>query len=121
MQHEKTYLSHFEAAGVLITDLRENENDATALAETIGAMKRVEAIAQATLAHGCWFGRADVLTRSRHRTAKYAAGARTASCESLSNALITPAIRLAESSIVVRKLRASGSISGPADSDANCA
>jgi predicted RecB family nuclease len=64
MEHEKAYLSHLGAEGVSITDLREIENDATAAAETTAAMKRgVKAIAQATLAHGRWFGRADVLRR----------------------------------------------------------
>ena len=64
MEHEKAYLSHLEAEGISITDLREIDNDATALAETVAAMKQgVAAIAQATLANGRWFGRADVLRR----------------------------------------------------------
>ena len=44
--------------------MREIDQDGRALAETVAAMERgVEAIAQATLANGRWFGRADVLRR----------------------------------------------------------
>jgi predicted RecB family nuclease len=64
IEHEKAYLSHLEAEGVSIIDLRGIDDDSKALAETIAAMKHgVEAIAQATLASGRWFGRADVLRR----------------------------------------------------------
>ena len=64
MEHEKAYLSHLEADGIPITDLREIDNDEKALAKTIAAMQQgVAAIAQATLANGRWFGRADVLRR----------------------------------------------------------
>jgi predicted RecB family nuclease len=64
MAHEKAYLSHLEAEGVSICDLRDIDDDDRALAETVAAMERgVEAIAQATLANGRWFGRADVLRR----------------------------------------------------------
>jgi predicted RecB family nuclease len=64
MEHEKAYLSHLEAEGIPITDLREIDNDEKALAETIAAMHRgAAAIAQATLTNGRWFGRADVLRR----------------------------------------------------------
>ena len=64
MEHEKAYLDHLERQGIPITDLREIDDDSTALAETIAAMQQgVAAIAQATLANGRWFGRADVLRR----------------------------------------------------------
>lgn len=64
MEHEKAYLSHLEADGFTITDLREIDSDEKALAETIAAMQQgVPAIAQATLTNGRWFGRADVLRR----------------------------------------------------------
>jgi uncharacterized protein len=63
MEHEKAYLSHLEAEGVSICDLRDI-NVEKALAATLVAMKQgVPAIAQATLASGRWFGRADVLRR----------------------------------------------------------
>jgi predicted RecB family nuclease len=64
MEHETAYLSHLEAAGVVICDLSKIDNDSKALAETVAAMERgVSAIAQATFTDGCWFGRADVLMR----------------------------------------------------------
>src|SRR3984885_3977131 len=64
MEHEKAYLSHLEAEGIAITDLREIDNDEKALGETIAAMQQgVAAIAQATLADRRWFGRADILRR----------------------------------------------------------
>jgi predicted RecB family nuclease len=52
------------AEGVSICDLRYIDDDDKAIAETVAAMERGdEAIAQATLTNGCWFGRADVLRR----------------------------------------------------------
>ncbi len=64
MEHETAYLSHLEAQGISIFNTREIGNENEARAETIAAMKQgVEAIAQATLADGRWFGRADVLRR----------------------------------------------------------
>jgi predicted RecB family nuclease len=68
MEHEKAYLSHLEAEGVSVFDLRDIDDDDRAVAETVAAMERgVEAIAQATLSNGNWFGRADVLRRvDRH-------------------------------------------------------
>jgi predicted RecB family nuclease len=64
MEHETAYLSHLETQGISILNMREIGNDDHALAETIAAMKRgVEAIAQATLANGRWFGRADILRK----------------------------------------------------------
>jgi uncharacterized protein len=62
--HEKAYLQHLEAQGVFVADLRDIYNDERALTETRAAMERgVDAIAQATLANGRWFGRSDVLRR----------------------------------------------------------
>ena len=64
MAHENAYLKHLEAQGVSIVDLRYSDDSERALAETRAAMERgVEAIAQATLANGRWFGRSDVLRR----------------------------------------------------------
>jgi hypothetical protein len=64
MQHEKAYLNHLEAQGVSICDLRDLDDDTRAIAETVAAMEGgAEAIAQATLSNGRWFGRADVLRR----------------------------------------------------------
>ena len=64
MAHENAYLAHLEAQGVSIVNLRDTDNSERALAETRAAMERgVEAIAQATLANGRWFGRSDVLRR----------------------------------------------------------
>ena len=64
MAHEDAYLAHLQAQGVSIVNLRDTDNSERALTETRAAMARgVEAIAQATLASGRWFGRADVLRR----------------------------------------------------------
>lgn len=64
LQHEQAYLKHLEAHGSTICDLRSVHEDERALAETLSAMSRgVEIIAQATLANGRWFGRADFLRR----------------------------------------------------------
>jgi predicted RecB family nuclease len=64
MAHEEAYLAHLEAQGTSVLNLRDIGDAKPALAETRAAMERgVEAIAQATLANGRWFGRADVLCR----------------------------------------------------------
>src|SRR5262245_34233327 len=64
MAHEDAYLAHLEAQGVSVLNLRDIGDAEQALAETRAAMERgVEAIAQATLANGRWFGRSDVLRR----------------------------------------------------------
>ena len=64
MAHEDAYLAHLEAEGVSILNLRNLDDPERALAETRDAMESgVEAIAQATLANGRWFGRSDVLRR----------------------------------------------------------
>jgi predicted RecB family nuclease len=64
LAHENAYLRHLAAQGVTIVDLRDTSDDKRAVTETYAAMKRgVDAIAQATLANGRWFGRADVLRR----------------------------------------------------------
>ena len=70
MAHENAYLAHLEAQGVSILNLRDIDDSERALAETREAMESgVEAIAQATLANGRWFGRSDVLRRVE-RTSK---------------------------------------------------
>ena len=64
MAHEDAYLAHLEAQGVSVLNLRDIEDSERALAETRAAMESgVEAIAQATMANGRWFGRSDVLRR----------------------------------------------------------
>jgi predicted RecB family nuclease len=64
MAHENAYLAHLEVQGVSILNLRDIDDSERALAETREAMESgVEAIAQATLASGRWFGRSDVLRR----------------------------------------------------------
>ena len=64
MAHENAYLAHLEAQGVSVLNLRDIDDPERALAETRAAMESgVEAIAQATLANGRWFGRSDVLRR----------------------------------------------------------
>ena len=72
MAHENAYLAHLEAQGVSILNLRNIDDSERALAETREAMESgVEAIAQATLASGRWFGRSDVLRRARVPSAKF--------------------------------------------------
>jgi uncharacterized protein len=62
--HEKTYLEYLTAQGVKVVDLRDIVDDERAIVETVAAMQKgAEVIAQATLANGRWFGRADVLRR----------------------------------------------------------
>ena len=64
MAHENAYLAHLEAQGVSIFNLRDIDDDERAIAKTRAAMERgIDAIAQATLANGRWFGRSDVLRR----------------------------------------------------------
>ncbi len=63
-EHEEAYLKHLESAGLAIVNLRDADNDERAFAETSAAMEKGPAvIAQAALASGRWFGRADVLRR----------------------------------------------------------
>ena len=65
MAHENAYLEHLKAHGVSVLNLRDIEDSERALAETREAMESgIEAIAQATLANGRWFGRSDVLRRA---------------------------------------------------------
>jgi predicted RecB family nuclease len=61
----KTLISHIcRTTAYPIVNLREIEDSDRALVETRAAMQSgVEAIAQATLASGRWFGRSDVLRR----------------------------------------------------------
>ena len=64
LEHERAYLAHLERKGVAITRLPELAPPAEALAQTLDAMRSgAQAIAQATLASGRWFGRADLLLR----------------------------------------------------------
>jgi len=64
LEHERAYLAHLERTGVAITRLPELAPPAEALAQTLAAMRSgAQAIAQATLASGRWFGRADLLLR----------------------------------------------------------
>jgi uncharacterized protein len=63
-EHEAAYLTHLERSGLTVLNLRDIGDDNQAIKETRGAMARgVPVIAQATLAHGRWLGRADVLRR----------------------------------------------------------
>ena len=64
LEHEKQFLLHLEEGGTRVTSLVEREEATTALEETLAAMRAgEEAIAQATLQGGHWFGRADLLLR----------------------------------------------------------
>ena len=64
LEHERAYLAHLERRGVIITRLDEGAPAPQAIEQTLAAMRSgAEAIAQATLASGRWFGRADLLLR----------------------------------------------------------
>jgi len=64
LEHERAYLAHLERHGRRITRLDEDAGGASALERTLAAMRAgADVIAQATLADGRWFGRADVLLR----------------------------------------------------------
>jgi len=61
---EGGYLDSLRGQGLEVVDLREVRNDEHATAVTVSYLKKgVDAIAQAPLARGRWFGRADVLWR----------------------------------------------------------
>ena len=63
-EHERAYLAYLESQGRKITRLEPDEEGESALERTLAAMRSgAEVIAQATLAHGRWLGRADVLIR----------------------------------------------------------
>lgn len=64
LAHENSYLRHLQSQGLSVTSLRDIEADERAGEEGMLAMERGDdVIAQATLANGRWFGRADVLRR----------------------------------------------------------
>ena len=70
MEHENAYLEHLRIECDSIVDLREIDDDKTAIERTLGAMEKgVDTIAQGTLKKGRWFGRADVL-RKAERTSR---------------------------------------------------
>ena len=62
--HENAYLEHLAAQRAVVVNLRDIVDDQRAVAKTVAAMEEgADVIAQATLAKGRWFGRADVLRR----------------------------------------------------------
>ena len=64
IEHEAAYLESLRASGIEVLDLRDIQDETNALRETRAAMDRgVQAIAQAALADGQWFGKADILRR----------------------------------------------------------
>ena len=66
LEHEQAYLDHLAADGATITRLDPDgeESPASAFERTVEAMRRGEhVIVQATLVHGRWLGRADILQR----------------------------------------------------------
>jgi uncharacterized protein len=63
-EHERAFLEHLERQGRRITRLDDEDDGRGALERTVAAMYAgADVIAQATLADGRWFGRADVLLR----------------------------------------------------------
>ena len=69
LEHERAYLEHLESQGREITRL-DLEDGESAIEKTLAAMRAgADVIAQATLAHDRWLGRADVLLRVEHESA----------------------------------------------------
>ncbi len=69
LEHERAYLAHLEQQGRSITRLDPGPDAKGALASTLMAMYAgADVIAQATLTNGRWFGRADVLLRTKRRS-----------------------------------------------------
>jgi uncharacterized protein len=64
LEHERAYLAHLAQQGRRVTTLEDEADGMSALKRTVAAMYAgADVIAQATLADGRWFGRADVLLR----------------------------------------------------------
>jgi len=69
LEHENAYLVHLERPGRRVTRLPEGFDGRRGLERTLAAMYQGDdVIAQATLADGRWFGRADVLLRVERRS-----------------------------------------------------
>ena len=69
LEHERAYLAHLESQGRKVTRL-DFEDGEGAIEKTLAAMRAgADVIAQATLAHGRWLGRADVLLRAERPSA----------------------------------------------------
>src|SRR4030095_1385337 len=59
-EHERSFLGHLREQGLSIFELGEESSPSTAFERTCEAMRSgVDVIAQATLATGRWYGRAD--------------------------------------------------------------
>jgi uncharacterized protein len=64
LRHERAYLEHLRAQGAQVIDLRDSSTAGDAAERTRAALRSgVDVIAQATLEHQGWLGRADVLLR----------------------------------------------------------
>lgn len=67
-QHEAAYLRHLQGEGLDI--LRLDAEATSAVEQTVAAMRKgVDVIAQATLSHQRWYGRADILRRVERASA----------------------------------------------------
>src|SRR6266508_533104 len=64
LEHERAFLAHLERQGARVTRLDESAPPSIAIEQTLAAMRAgAHELAQATLASGRWFGRADLLRR----------------------------------------------------------
>ncbi|MGB4784596.1 MAG: TM0106 family RecB-like putative nuclease [Candidatus Acidiferrum sp.] len=75
LRHEKAYLAHLTAQGLVVENLGhvDHKEEARLLAETLALMERgAQVISQGALSDGEWFGRPDVLRRVEKASAKWA-------------------------------------------------
>src|SRR5450755_4644775 len=65
LAHENANIRHLQSQGLSVISLQALGDEATAFEKTRAAMQRgIDVIAQAVLAEGNWFGRADVLRKT---------------------------------------------------------
>src|SRR4051812_15788836 len=64
LRHESAYLRLLQESGITFADLRDIQDEQQSITQTLSAMQKgFDVIAQASLAVGRWFGRADVLRK----------------------------------------------------------
>ena len=64
LAHEAAYIEHLKTQGLAVVDLRAVEDELRAFEDTRAAMRDgIDAIVQAVLTEGGWFGKADVLRK----------------------------------------------------------
>jgi uncharacterized protein len=65
LAHERAYIANLESQGLVIANLQDVGSEEIAMSETAAAMQRgTDAIVQAAVGSGSWFGRPDVLRKT---------------------------------------------------------